>query len=223
MHFDLTLPLLSTSATDITQEGGLVGLVARIIDALGYPGIMLLIALESIIPPIPSEAILPMAGFLAAEGTFSLPLVILSATIGSLVGALVLYAAGWWLGRTRLLEIIAKYGGKVGVSLDDVDKAERWFTKHGRSSVLIGRLVPIVRSLISIPAGFTKMPLPQFILFTTLGSLVWNTLLVGVGYLLEDQWERVEPVVSIAQYVVIVVVVVLVARFVLKKRRAITV
>ena len=223
MHFDLSLPLLSTSAGDITEEGGLVGLVARIIDALGYPGIMLLIALESIIPPIPSEAILPMAGFLAAEGTFSLPLVILSATIGSLIGALVLYAAGWWLGRTRLLDIIANYGGKVGVNLDDVDKAERWFTKHGRSSVLIGRLVPIVRSLVSIPAGFAKMPLPQFVLFTTLGSLVWNSLLVGVGYLLEDRWEKVEPIVGIAQYIVIVAVAFLIARFVLKKRRSMTV
>lgn len=220
MLFDFTLSPLSTDASDITSEGGLIGLVARVIDALDYPGIMLLIALESIIPPIPSEAILPMAGFLAAEGTYSLPLVILSATIGSLLGALCLYAAGWLLGRTRLLDVIAKYGGKVGVSLADVDKAERWFVKHGRSSVLIGRLMPIVRSLVSIPAGFAKMSLPQFVLFTTIGSLIWNTALVGVGYLLQDQWEKVAPVVEVAQYLVIVVVIVFVARFMMKRRQA---
>ncbi|MGH2549719.1 MAG: DedA family protein, partial [Thermomicrobiales bacterium] len=137
---------LSSSAGDLTDEGGLIGLVARIIDALGYPGIALLIALESIIPPIPSEAILPLAGFLAAEGTFSLWGVLLSATIGSLIGALGLYLAGWWLGRSRLLTIVDRFGGRVGLSMRDLDRAEAWFKKHGRVSVLIGRLVPIIRS-----------------------------------------------------------------------------
>lgn len=211
---------LSTSAGDLTDEGGLIGLVARIIDALGYPGIALLIALESIIPPIPSEAILPMAGFLAADGTFSLWGVLLSATIGSLIGALGLYLAGWWLGRSRLLAIVDRFGGKVGLSMHDLDRAEAWFKKHGRISVLIGRLVPIIRSLVSIPAGFSKMPLKQFVAYTAIGSIAWNGLLIGLGYLLEDQWERVGPVVEIAQYAVIVVAIVIVARFVLKRRQA---
>lgn len=213
---------LSSSAADLTDEGGLIGLVARIIDALGYPGIALLIALESVVPPIPSEAILPMAGFLAAEGTFSLWGVLLSATFGSLIGALGLYLAGWWLGRSRLLTLIDRYGGKVGVSMGDVDRAEAWFKRRGRISVLIGRLVPIVRSLVSIPAGFAHMPLRQFIAFTAIGSLAWNSLLVGLGYLLEDQWERVGPVVEVVQYGVIVIAIVLIARFFLKRRQAST-
>lgn len=211
---------LSTSAGDLTEEGGLIGLVARVIDALGYPGIALLIALESIVPPIPSEAILPMAGFLAAEGTFSLWGVLLSATVGSLVGALGLYIAGWWLGRSRLLTLVDRFGGKVGLSMADLDRAEQWFKRRGKISVLVGRLVPIVRSLVSIPAGFAHMPLRQFVLFTTIGSLAWNSLLIGLGYLLEDQWERVGPVVEIAQYGVIVVAVLIVARFFLKRRQA---
>ncbi len=211
---------LSTSAGDLTEEGGLIGLVARVIDALSYPGIALLIALESIIPPIPSEAILPMAGFLAAEGTFSLWGVLLAATIGSLIGALGLYAAGWWLGRSRLLILVDRFGGKVGVSMRDLDRAEAWFQKHGRISVLIGRLVPIVRSLVSIPAGYSRMPLRHFIVYTTIGSLAWNSILIGLGYALQDQWEKVGPVVEIAQYAVIAVAVVVIARFFLKRRQA---
>jgi membrane protein DedA with SNARE-associated domain len=211
---------LSTSANDLTDEGGLIGLVARVIDALGYPGIALLIALESIIPPIPSEAILPMAGFLAAEGTFSLWGVLLSATLGSLIGALGLYVAGWWLGRSRLLSLVDRFGGKVGLSMKDLDRAEEWFKRHGKISVLVGRLVPIVRSLVSIPAGFAHMPLRQFVAFTAIGSLVWNSLLIGLGYLLEDQWDRVGPVVEIAQYAVIAVAIFIIARFFLKRRQA---
>jgi membrane protein DedA with SNARE-associated domain len=215
-----SLVLLSTSATDLTKEGGLIGLVARIIDALSYPGISLLIAAESIIPPIPSEAILPMAGFLAASGTFNFFGVLVAATLGSVVGASALYGAGWYLGRTRILTLIDRYGSKIGVGLDDVHRAEEWFRKYGRVSVLIGRLVPIVRSLVSIPAGFYHMSFAQFLVYTTVGSLAWNTLLVGAGYLLEDHWDRVGPYVEIFQYVVIVIAVLLIGRFVYRRWRA---
>jgi membrane protein DedA with SNARE-associated domain len=218
--FDLnTLVLLETSATDLTQEGGLIGLVARIIDALSYPGITLLIAAESIVPPIPSEAILPMAGFLAASGTFNFFGVLFAATLGSVIGATALYYAGWYLGRTRFLTLIDRYGSKVGVGLNDVQKAEEWFRKYGRVSVLIGRLVPIVRSLVSIPAGFYHMPIGQFLIYTTIGSLVWNTLLIGAGYLLEDHWDRVEPYVEVFQYIVIVVAALLIGRFIYRRWR----
>jgi membrane protein DedA with SNARE-associated domain len=218
--FDLnSLVLLSTSATDLTKEGGLIGLVARIIDALNYPGILLLIAAESIIPPIPSEAILPMAGFLAASGTFTFWGVILAATCGSVIGALALYLLGWYLGRTRLLQLIDRYGGKVGVSLNDVHRAEEWFQKYGKISVFIGRLVPIVRSLVSIPAGFYRMPLSQFLLYTAIGSLIWNTILISAGYLLEDHWDRVGPFVEVFQYIVIVIAVLLIGRFLYRRWR----
>ncbi len=220
MPFDLnTLVLLETSATDLTQEGGLIGLVARIINALSYPGITLLIAAESIVPPIPSEAILPMAGFLAASGTFNFFAVLFAATLGSVIGATALYYGGWYLGRTRFLTLIDRYGSKVGVGLNDVQKAEEWFRKYGRVSVLIGRLVPIVRSLVSIPAGFYHMPIGQFLLYTTIGSLAWNTLLIGAGYLLEDHWDRVEPYVEIFQYIVIVVAAFLIGRFIYRRWR----
>lgn len=215
------LMLLQTSATEITEEGGLIGLLARVIDALGYFGIMLLVALENIIPPIPSEAILPMAGFLAASGTFNVWLVILAATIGSLLGATVLYYAGLTLGRTKILHLVDKHGGKVGLSLDDVKKAEAWFQQRGRMSVLLGRLVPIVRSLISIPAGFYGMPFPIFLLYSAIGSLVWNSILVGLGYRLESHWDRIEPYVDIFQYIVIAVVIVLVARYIYVRRNVI--
>ena len=121
MPFDLpSLVLLSTSATDLTKEGGLIGLVARIIDALSYPGITLLIAAESIVPPIPSEAILPMAGFLAASGTFNFFGVLFAATLGSVIGATALYGAGWYLGRTRILTLVDRYGSKVGVGIKPI-------------------------------------------------------------------------------------------------------
>ncbi|MCC6705294.1 MAG: DedA family protein [Thermomicrobiales bacterium] len=219
MPFDFaTLTLLNTSATDLTQEGGLIGLVARIIDALGYPGIMLLIAAENIIPPIPSEAILPMAGFLSASGTFHFWLVVLFATLGSLIGATALYYAGLILGRTKILLLIEKHGGKVGLSLDDVKKAERWFQQRGKISVLVGRLVPIVRSLISIPAGFYGMSFPVFLLYSAIGSLIWNTILVGAGYRLESHWDRVEPYVEILQYAVIAAVIIIGLRFLYVRR-----
>lgn len=223
MHVDFaSLALLQqTNATDLTQEGGLIGLVARIIDALGYPGIMLLIAAENVVPPIPSEAILPMAGFLAASGTFNFALVVLFATFGSLIGATALYYAGLILGRTKILVLVEKHGYKVGLGIDDIRKAEEWFQKRGKISVLVCRLVPIVRSLISIPAGFYRMNFPVFLLYSAIGSLIWNTILVGLGYRLESHWDSVEPYVSVLQYIVIAAVIVLGARFLYTRREII--
>jgi membrane protein DedA with SNARE-associated domain len=210
--------LLQTHATDLTQQGGLIGLVARIIDALGYPGILLLIAAENVVPPIPSEAILPMAGFLSASGTFNFWLVVLFATMGSLLGATVLYYAGLILGRTKILVLVEKHGGKVGLSIDDVKKAESWFQQRGKISVLVCRLIPIVRSLISIPAGFYGMRLPTFLLYSAIGSLIWNFILVGAGYRLESHWDSVEPYVQIFQYIVIAAALIIGFRFGWKRR-----
>ena len=177
-----------------------------LMEALGAPGAGVAIALENLFPPLPSEVILPLAGFTASQGSLILWQVLVWTTAGSVFGAVVLYGLGAWLGRDRLRAVVDRM---PLVSLEDVDKAETWFNRHGDWAVLIGRLIPIVRSLISIPAGVERMSLGRFLAFTTLGSGVWNTLLVGAGYLLGDQWHIVEESVGVFQKVVIVVVVLL--------------
>lgn len=175
-----------------------------LMETLGAPGAGVAIALENLFPPLPSEVILPLAGFTAAQGSLVLWQVLVWTTAGSVVGAIVLYALGAWLGRDRLRAIVDRM---PLVSLSDVDKAEDWFTRHGQKAVLFGRLIPIVRSLISVPAGVERMPMGRFLVFTTLGSALWNTLLVGAGYQLGEQWHLVEDGVGVFQKVVVVVVV----------------
>ncbi|MFD2025044.1 DedA family protein [Promicromonospora aerolata] len=179
-----------------------------LMETLGAPGAGVAIALENLFPPLPSEVILPLAGFTAAQGSLVLWQVLVWTTAGSVAGAIILYALGAWLGRDRLRAIVDRM---PLVSLEDLDKAENWFTRHGQKAVLVGRLIPIVRSLISVPAGVERMPLGRFLAFTTLGSALWNTLLVGAGYLLGEQWHLVEEGVGVFQKVVVVVVVALLA------------
>jgi membrane protein DedA with SNARE-associated domain len=187
-----------------------------LMESLGAPGAGVAIALENLFPPLPSEIILPLAGFTAAQGTLVLWHVLVWTTAGSVVGAVLLYGLGAWLGRDRLRNLVDRM---PLVSLDDVDKAESWFTRHGDWAVLIGRLIPIVRSLISIPAGVERMSLGRFLAFTTLGSGVWNTLLVGAGYQLGERWHVVEESVGVFQKVVIVVAVLLVVWWLVKTLR----
>jgi membrane protein DedA with SNARE-associated domain len=181
----------------------LIELVVSLVDRLGYVGLALAIAAENLFPPIPSEAILPLAGFNVSQGRFSYGMVVLATTIGSVVGALILYGVGRWLGKERLRALVRDHGSKIFLKTEDVDKADVWFDRYGPPAVLLCRMVPIVRSLISIPAGIDRMPLPTFVLFTALGSALWNAVLVGAGWALGSQWERVEVVVDYAQYVVI--------------------
>jgi len=196
-----------------------------IIDRLGYPGVGALVALENVIPPIPSEVILPLAGFQADQGDFNLFLLIIVATIGSIVGALILYSVGALLGEHRIRRLVGRFGKYILVTVDDIDKATGWFKRHGRSAVFFGRLVPVVRSLVSIPAGVDKMPLGSFLIYTTVGSAIWNTLLIVAGYLLGTQWERVEGFVKVFQYVVILAALAAAAYFVYRRlsgRREVT-
>ena len=173
------------------------------------------IALESIFPPIPSEVILPLAGFTAARGDLSLVSAIVWATVGSLVGAWVLYGVSLAIGVERVARIADKI---PGVSRADVDRANAWFTKYGTWSVLIGRVIPVVRSLISIPAGFNHMSFLRFSGWTLLGSAVWNTILISAGFLLGDQWCSILGVLNAMENIVIALVVLalvlLVARWV---------
>ncbi|MFG1950281.1 DedA family protein [Micromonospora sp. NPDC048830] len=201
---------------DPARFTGLTGWVAGVIDALGGVGVALLVALESIIPPIPSEIVLAMAGYLAAEGRFNVVLIVLAATIGSLLGALVLYWLGGALGEERLKRWLDRV---PLVDRGDLERADRWFERHGRWAVLIGRVVPVVRSLVSIPAGANRMPLGEFVLLTTLGSGVWNGLIVGAGFALGSRWQEVDRYSSWFNYAILAAFVVTAAAWVAKKLR----
>ena len=195
---------------------GLAGLVTDIIAALGPIGVGALVALETLFPPIPSELILPLSGYLASQGRMSLATVIIGATVGSLVGALVLYGAGAALGRERLRRL-AELTPLVEVG--DLERAEQWFDRYGGLAVLVGRVVPVVRSLVSVPAGVVAMPLWRFILYTIIGSGVYNLVLVGSGWLLGSRWKTVEQYSNYLNYAIYAAIAVVVGMFVVKRLR----
>ncbi len=187
--------------------------VVLVMRTVGSPGVGLATAVETVFPPLPSELVLPLAGYTASQGYYSLTAAIAWATAGSLVGALVLY----WLGAAWGLERICATADRIPLMhADDVRRAVAWFGRHGRTAVFVGRLVPGVRSLISIPAGVDRMPLLRFCVFTTAGSLVWNAALILAGYELGAQWHVVERYVggigNVVYVLLAVVVVVAVAR-----------
>ncbi|WIM95662.1 DedA family protein [Actinoplanes oblitus] len=173
----------------MAELSGLAGWVASVIDALGAAGVGLLVALENLVPPIPSEIVLSMAGFLAGEGRVNLVLVWAAATLGALAGALLLYWLGRGLGEQRLRRWLDRI---PLVDVSDLDKADRWFERHENAAVLFGRCAPVVRSLVSIPAGANRMPLGRFALCTAAGSGVWNAIFVGAGYALGSRWQDVQ-------------------------------
>ncbi|WP_262285974.1 DedA family protein [Micromonospora sp. MA102] len=201
-------------AQEAEPPGGLVGLVTDLVERLGAPGAGLAVALENLFPPIPSEVILPLAGFAASQGRMNLVAAIVWTTIGSVVGAVALYAVGVGLGRDRVRAIAARL---PLIKLSDIDRTEAWFARHGVKTVFLGRMIPIFRSLISIPAGVERMPFGTFLLYTTLGSLVWNTVFVMAGYVLGENWRAVEPYVGTFQNVVIAVCAVVVGFFVVSR------
>lgn len=180
--------------------------VTSVIDAIGYLGVALLVALENVFPPIPSEVILPLAGFVAARGEASLVGMIFAATVGSVAGAWVLYLLAALIGEARLRRLVDRYGRWFRVSNQDLDRADAWFDRHAGLSVLLCRCIPLVRSLVSVPAGFRRMNPVSFTLYTTMGSLVWNGVLIGAGYLLGDRWQQVESYVGLLQTGVLVLV-----------------
>ena len=190
--------------------------IVALMGRLGSPGAGLLVALESIFPPIPSELILPLAGFAASRGDLHLAAAIVWTTLGSLVGALVLYLLGARLGEERLRRAARTI---PLVRESDIDRVDRWFDRHGGKAVFFGRMVPGVRSLISIPAGVGRMPVPRFVLLTTAGSLLWNSALVLAGYALGSRWEVVQTWVGRFQEVVIVLAVLLLVVVVVRRVR----
>lgn len=158
----------------------------------GYLALAALMLLENIFPPIPSELIMPLAGYTAAKGELRLPLVILAGSFGSVLGTLPWYGIGYWVGIRRLETWSRKHGRWLTLGPEDVEKAQAWFAKHCSKAVLIGRLIPAVRTLISVPAGVAGMPLPKFLLFSAIGSLVWTAALAGAGSMLGERHEAVE-------------------------------
>lgn len=196
---------------------GLVEWVTSVVETLGYGGVAFLVALENLFPPIPSEVVLPLAGFVAAGGQASLVGMIVAATIGSMVGAFVLYGIAAAIGPVRLRALVVRYGRWFGLDEADLDKTEEWFDRRANLAVLLCRCVPLMRSLISIPAGFRRMALLPFSLFTLLGSLVWNVLLVGAGYLLGERWHQVEEPLELFQKLVLAAIAVAVAWFIWRR------
>jgi membrane protein DedA with SNARE-associated domain len=184
----------------------------RIIDATGYLGVFLLMVAESIIPPVPSEAILPFVGLLVAEGSMSAAAALALATLGSLVGSLGFYALGRYGGRP----LVARYGRVFRLDERDLDKAEAFFRRRGGVTILIARFVPVVRPLISIPAGMAKMKLVPFCFYTIVGATAWNGILIICGIILRRNWEMILRYAKWVDILVLVLLVGLVALFLVR-------
>ncbi|WP_342539255.1 DedA family protein [Sporosarcina sp. FSL K6-1540] len=165
--------------------------ITEFMDQFGYFGVFLLIMIENVFPPIPSEVILTFGGFMTTYSDMTRMGVIIAATVGSIIGAMILYSIGLFLDVARLEKIVDRWGGVLRLTRKDIRKADAWFDKYGPWTVLLCRLVPLIRSLISIPAGMSNMNFPLFILLTTIGSLIWNTALVMVGAAVGDNWQSI--------------------------------
>ena len=182
--------------------------ITNTMNSLGYWGIGLLMFLENIFPPIPSELIMPLAGFTVAQGKLNFGLVVLAGVIGTVLGALPWYYAGQILGEQRLKSLADKYGRWLTISSKDIDKAKRWFDRRGGQAVFICRLVPGVRTLISLPAGISRMPIVPFLVYSTLGTLLWVGLLTYAGYALGDNYELVDEYLAPVSKIVVVTIVI---------------
>lgn len=178
---------------------GTAGLIADLIVAFGELGVFLLVFIETVIPPIPSELVLTLAGWQSEVGRMSLPLTIAAATLGATLGSLVLYAIGARFGEARALALMARL---PLVEEEDLTRASAAFRRYGPAVVFFGRFLPIVRSLVSLPAGAQHMPLGRFVVLTAAGSAIWNTILVGGGYLLGTQHERLEAILGYVDYAI---------------------
>lgn len=196
--------------------------ITDIMEQFGYVGIFLLIAVENVFPPIPSEVILTFGGFMTTYTDLSIAGVVAAATLGSIMGAVILYGIGLLLDVERLEKIVDRWGHILRVKKEDIHRADAWFDKYGYWTVLFCRMVPLIRSLISIPAGMSNMKFGMFLLFTTIGTLVWNVILVTIGAILGDSWEDIlsfMDVYSNIAYALIAVAAVVFVTLYIRKRR----
>ncbi|WP_314323208.1 DedA family protein [Paenarthrobacter ilicis] len=194
------IPMNAAGASELT---GIAGVAAGIIESLGEWGVGLLTLLETVFPPIPSEVILPLAGFLTQQGGLNLVLVLITSTLGAYIGALLLYWLGFKIGLERSINLLSKL---PLVDREDFEKAAGWFQRHGKSAIFFGRLLPGVRSLISLPAGAERMNLVTFSVFTIAGAGIWNALLIGLGALLGKQYHVVDQYSKYLNYALYVVI-----------------
>ncbi|MCO7221148.1 DedA family protein [Klenkia sp. PcliD-1-E] len=201
---------MSVLAATSSDQGGITGFLLDLIETLGPVGVGMTIFIETVVPPIPSEVVLSAAGVLINDGRMALVPVILFATLGSVLGAAVLYQVGRSLGPRRSHAFLDRL---PLVKTEDVDRTFEWFERHGRPAVFFGRMVPIVRSFVSVPAGVVRMPWAQFLAYTTAGSLIWNSLLIGLGVALGDV---VDEYLQYVDYVIYVAVVAVVAWLVMR-------
>lgn len=194
--------------------------VTNIISSFGYLGIGFLMFLENIFPPIPSELIMPLAGFTVTQGKLNMQFVILAGTLGSVFGALPWYYLGKLVGETRLRGWIDKYGKWLTLSSKDIDKSKRWLSKYGKATVFFGRLIPGIRTFISVPAGLEKMPLIPFLLYSFAGSLIWTAILTYAGFLLGNNYQQVEKYMKPISVIVIAsIAIYLIISFIRRKTR----
>jgi membrane protein DedA with SNARE-associated domain len=191
--------------------------VEGIISTLGYPGLYLVMFLENIFPPIPSEVVLPLAGSLTLTGRFSIGLITIVGMLGSLTGAFAFYGLGKWLGEANVRKLVDKFGKYALLSTDDFDRSLSWFDKYDEWVIFFSRMVPIVRSLISIPAGIASMNFAKFSFYTILGTALWSFVLSFGGRLLGEQWPMIADFVNTYQNVVLVIAVLLIGYFIVSR------
>lgn len=197
----------------------MLGWITNLMNSMGYIAIVFLMFLENVFPPIPSELIMPLAGFTATQGKLTFIGVAIAGTLGSVLGALPLYFIGKIIGEERLKAWADKHGKWLTVSREDIEKSKDWFDKHGAVAVIIGRLVPGIRSLISVPAGIGQMNLGLFMLYTGIGAGVWSSALAYLGFLLGGSYDKVEKYLSPASYVVLGIVLLVYIYRVIKQHR----
>ncbi len=190
--------------------------ITSLISSEGYFFVFFLMVLESTALPVPSEAIMPFAGFLVFTGQFSFWLVILFSTLGSILGSLLSYYIGYWGGRP----FIEKYGKYFLLKQDDLTKTENFFAKHGEKTIFISRFIPVVRHLISLPAGAAKMNVFKFSLYTILGAAIWHTFLSWVGFALKQNWQKIEQFTGFLDYFFLVAIIASICIFVYKRKKA---
>ncbi len=193
--------------------------ITNTMHSLGYLGIGLLMFLENLFPPIPSELIMPLAGFTVAQGKMNFALAVLAGVVGTMVGALPWYYAGKFLGEVRLRRLADRYGKWLALSGKDIDKANYWFAKRGAKAVFLCRLVPGVRTLISLPAGISEMPIVAFILYSTAGTTLWILFLTGLGYFLGSNYYLVDEYLGPVSKIVLISLVAAFAFWVFRRKR----